>query len=1005
MIVELSPYTIPLAITAVIALASMAYTYRQPNAAGSRDLLSLLLAITIWVIGYIFELNGSSLASKLFWAKAEYFGIVFIPVSYLLFVLKYIGAFDKIEKPRRFTAVLLILPLITLLLVWTNEQHGLIWPSITLEHVNNLTYLVFEHGLWFWTYIGYVYLLLAVSSVFLLRKMVTTPQQFQGQIILVVMGSLCPWLSNIVYLTDSNPVPYLDLTPFAFAITAFCFTIAWFRFSFLDVVPIARERVVEQLKSGVIVLDHRNRVLDVNETAVTLLQQEEKALLGKPFVVNCPSWAPLEAALAKNQNTKLELSIAETFYEVSVTPLENLNKRANGRLITFHNITQRKETELLLQQAKETAEAANQAKNHFLTNMSHEIRTPLNAVVGMAEMLRQTNMNANQNEMVDVIAQSSNTLVELINNILDFSRLEAGNLSLNNQVFDLIDCIEASLEAVQQAAGKKMIKLTYRIVEQTPTLLTGDPVRLRQILVNLLENGVKFSEEGYVHIEVSHIQNKPNISLEFEVCDTGIGIAAEQISQLFSPFQQVDGSLTRTHGGNGLGLVICKRLIERMGGEIYLLSEIGKGTTVHFSVQMGIATTQVHPVITLRKNDASLAGKRLLVIAKNAAQRRQISKEARVAGLEVYVAGSSKEAAYWIDHSLPFHMVLLDTAVWQAEPDILSQLTNKESSTPLPTILMGQQEDVLRQTMLRQPGLFAGTLTLPIKGPQLYDLLMAVLSVGSRAETKREPGESMAERFPLRILLVEDNQLNRRVIQNILGKLGYEADTAVNGRIAVELASQHAYDVILMDVQMPEMDGVTATKQILAECAQGKRPYIVAVTAHALPGDRENYLAAGMNQYLSKPVTIKQLVELLYQGIEFQNQPSNNLASTPIEAPASVPSAQPIDMEALAQLVGKDTHEFLERMTPIFLEDTALLMQSLETAVQTHDSLAIRHAAHTLKGSSASMGMTSLAAFSHQLEQIAKADQLQDAHHLFDQVKAEYDRVQTTLATLSKAGV
>ena len=1008
MILQMSPYTIPLLVTGVICLAATLYAYRQRRVPGSQALLLLLLAISFWVFAYTLELNVPSLAGKLFWAKVEYFGIVLIPIAYILFSLKYVDVFGKVKKPRRLTAVLLIIPLLTVLFAWTNEAHGLIWATTSLIQDENLTYLALEHGIWFWVNIGFVYLLLMVSTIILLRKIITTPNQFRGQIILILVGSFWPWFGNALYITGKNPFPHLDLTPFAFALTALLFTVALFRFKFLDIVPIARERVVEQLESGVIVLDFQNRIVDVNQTAVSLMQKDKNSLLGQPLELSHPSWLPLEVALTQNQNNKFELNIDNTYFEAAITPLEHTKQQANGRLITLHNITQRKQTELLLQQAKETAEAANQAKTHFLTNMSHEIRTPLNAVVGMAQMLRQTNINPNQGEMVDVIAQSSNTLVELINNILDFSRLEAGNLSLNTQTFDLVDCLEASLESVQQAANDKLISLTYHIAEETPAMLTGDPVRLRQILVNLLENGIKFSEEGNVHIDVDHIQKKTGIMLDFVVRDTGIGIAPEQISQLFSPFQQIDGSLTRSHGGNGLGLIICKRLVEHMGGDIYLLSEVNQGTSVHFSVQMKVASEQQTPDITLSKNSTSLTGRRLLIVAKDAAQRRHISKEARMAGLEVYVASSSQETTYWIDNSLPFDVVLLDTAVWQQDPAILGQLKNKETLAPLPSVLIGPDEETLHQSTLATPGLFAGTLTLPINGPRMYDLFMSVFSGSSSKRSSRAPGEVMADRYPLTILLVEDNQLNRRVIQNMLDKLGYKIDTAENGRLAVEKTNKQSYDIILMDIQMPEMDGVTATKQILANCAEDeKQPYIAAVTAHALAGDRESYLAAGMHQYLSKPVTINKLVELLYQGIQYQQDsaqlptavPANapTPKQTPEPAPANAPMA-PIDLEELERLVGEETAEFLEMMAPIFLEDTANLMRALETAVQNKDAKAMQHAAHTLKGTSASMGMRFLSSLSRKLEAMAKENQLEESPETFAQIQVEYQRVQVALA-------
>ncbi|MCA9916844.1 MAG: response regulator [Anaerolineales bacterium] len=1018
---QLSPYAVPLILTGLITLVSAVYAFRQQNVSGSNDLFYLLLAITVWIFAYVAELSAITLDSKLFWAKVQYFGIVYLPVGYVLFVLKYIGEFQKIKRPFRFTALLFLVPVLTLSLAWTNEWHHLIWTSVGLAFEQSLSYLALEHGTWFWIQIAFVYLALASSTILLLRRILTMPDQFKGQIILVVAGSLSPWVGNILYITDSNPFPHLDLTPFAFAATALFFTLALFRFNFLDIVPVAREMVIEKLENGVIVLDGQNRVVDINETAVTLLQQNKKQIMGRELAFNHSDWHPLAIALEESQPARLELSLEQTYYEISVLNFENVNGKTNGRLITLHNITNRKETELLLQQAKESAEAANQAKTHFLTNMSHEIRTPLNAVVGMGEMLRQTNLNANQKEMVDVVAQSSNDLVLLINNILDFAHLEAGDLQLKHQSFSLLDCVEAAIEQVQPAANSKLLQLGYKIADDTPTNLAGDPVRLRQILVNLLENGVKFSEEGTVQLNISHVQQASGVLLHFVVRDTGIGIAADQIENLFLPFQQVDGSLTRSHGGNGLGLVICKRLVELMGGDIYLHSEIGKGTSVHFSAQLREATENDPPAVRLRKNHATLASKRLLVVVADATQRRHISKEARTAGLDVYVAGSVSEAAYWIQRSLPFDVVLLETAVYQTDPAIMAKLQNPETNTPLPTILLGQDEENLHQIVAADPDLFAGTLTIPVTGSQLYDLLLNILAVGSDFSKAREIGETMASQFPLRILLAEDNQLNRRIITNMLDKLGYEVDTAVNGRVAVEMASQHAYDIILMDIQMPEMDGVAATKQILANITNGDRPYISAVTAHALAGDRESYLAVGMNHYLSKPVTINQLVEVLYQAIEFGQHahPAPAFAPTaePIMAAPPEPISQPhqpltketgeppIDLEELAQLVGEDTDEFLAMMAPIFLEDTQKLMHTLRHAVQKVDAPIIRQSTHTLKGTSASMGMTRLAQLSRELELMAKADDLADAPQILAQIEDEYQRIQVALLAFSETAV
>ncbi len=675
--------------------------------------------------------------------------------------------------------------------------------------------------------------------------------------------------------------------------------------------------------------------------------------------------------------------------------------------------TQRKEAGRLLQRAKDAAETAEQTKTHFMTNMSHEIRTPLNAVVGMTEMLRQTSLDANQSEMLNVIAHSSNHLLLLMNNILDFAKLESGNLTLNQQTFDLVDCLESAIDTVSQAANEKQLTLAYHLDKKTPTWLVGDPVRLRQILINLLENSIKFTEEGKIEVSVAHSYEAEEVMLQFTVQDSGIGIEAEQIEHLFSPFQQADGSMTRAHDGSGLGLVICRRLVEMMGGNIYLQSDHGIGTAVHFTVHLSVATEAHPPAVTLRQPKATLALKRLLVITKDASERRHISKEASLVGLEVYPTASVQEAAYWIDHSQPFDAALLDTAVWQEDPSALVLLQQKETNQPLPTILLvpaNSDQPVEANTVTH---LFSGTLAMPVVSAQLYDILLNALSVGDDTMGRHEHQQTMADRYPLNILIVEDNKLNRRVLKKMLGKLGYQADMAMNGQDAIQATAQKKYDVILMDIQMPVMDGVEATQHILATYSEEERPYIIAVTAHALEGDREYYLSSGMNEYVSKPITMNQLTEVLYQAVKYHDllsvlpEPANVAKPTQADSPLEHPQAlsNPINMVELVQLVGENTQEFLQTMTPIFLEDTQHILQKLATAVQGEDDQAIRQAAHTLKGSSASMAMTDLSQRCRELEMMAKENKLAEATVKLEQIQAEYQRVETALNRMVETAV
>ncbi|MBK8901611.1 MAG: response regulator [Anaerolineaceae bacterium] len=1010
MIWQQTPYTFPLFATAILTLTAALYAYRQRHVPGALHMYHMMAAVTFWVVFYALELNTVSLAGKLFWARLQYLGIVYVAVGYFLFVLHYIGEFHRFKRPRPFLLALHVLPGITLLLAWTSSWHPWLWRATRLVSANGLSFLQLDHGFWFWVFVGYVYLLLTASTLLLLRKITTVAPHFRGQIVLTIIGSLFPWLGNLLYILNSSS-GYLDFTLFGFSVTAVCFMLALFHFSFLDLLPLAQGLVIEKLESGVIVVDGQNRIIRLNNTAAALLEAENISL-GASLVPQEAAWAGVTAILQTNQPGKTQLTLNEAVYEVTVTLLDSLSGQANGRLITLHNITRQKNTELLLEHAKEAAAAADQAKSNFLTNMSHEIRTPLNAVVGLAEMLRQTQLNANQREMIEMMAQSSNNLMLLINNILDFAKLEAGNLTLNQQAFDLIDCLEAALDSVRPAAQDKQLQLSYQIDAATPTALVGDPVRLRQVLVNLLENGIKFTETGDVEIHIDHPQEQTPGLLQFVVKDTGIGIAADQIEKLFMPFQQVDGSMTRQYGGNGLGLVVCQRLVTLMGGSIYLNSTLGQGTAVHFTAQFNVTPEDKTPEITLRHHQATLVNKRLLVITNDAARRRHISKEARVAGLEVYAAGSSHEASYWIAHSQPFDVVLLDTAVWQEEPIIVTQLRRPDADTLLPIILLNPDGPGLPAAAA--PGAFVGSLALPVATAQLYDVLMNVLAVGQSPEAAANITTHMANRLPLQILVVEDNELNQRILKNLVGKLGYQPDIAENGQIAVDMAAQTDYDVILMDIQMPVMDGVAATHHIRANTAEGKRPYIVAVTAHTLEGDREYYLSSGMDAYLSKPVTLNQLVETLYQS---RGRLAEQVTPTRLKIPAAdvsraetdrVPSGEPggpIDFAELALLIEGDPMAFLKTMAPIFLQDTQKVLNTLSQAVQNGDTDAIKMAAHSLKGTSASMGCKRLSQQCRELEMMARADNLAEAPPQLQKIIEEYGRIHLYLANESETAV
>jgi len=773
--------------------------------------------------------------------------------------------------------------------------------------------------------------------------------------------------------------------------------------------------VVSRASNAILIMDAKGMIHWVNDAFTSLSGYTQSDISGKRldellFGPSTNSDAVREFHQALQNGHELTQDLLQyhrdgrtCWVECRLVPVNDEDGRLSRWIALEHDITRHRQTEEALLSAKQSAEDSSRAKSEFLANMSHEIRTPLNAILGMTELCLTTELTHDQREYLSTVHSSADTLLQLLNDILDLSKIEAGKMEIEETDFNLAEVVRETLRALAVRAHEKRLELAVHMPMDMPQWMRGDPIRLRQVLFNLVGNAIKFTERGEVVVEVEEQwSGADEVGLHFSVRDTGIGIPTQRLEQIFESFTQVDSSMARKFGGTGLGLTITSQLLKLMNGRIWVRSQEGQGSTFHFTVRLKLGQ-QPPPRAAVDVSD--LQGKRALIVDDNATNRRILDEILKHLGIVTTQADSADSAVRKLESAAEsderFDIVLLDAMMPKIDGFQLAAAMHERDNLRADTVMMLSSVDRPNSAARCRDLGIAGYLVKPVSVSGLVEALLKAVG-GETTHATAEPVDSidqqprlLAQTAPpsksLRILVADDHEPNRDLAVEILRRRGHDCCAVADGDKAIEAFERDAFDLILMDVQMPSMDGLTATRQIrqLERKAGGRIP-IIALTAHALAGDREKCLAAGMDAYLAKPLHARELVALV-ERIGGVSEGTEDEASS---RPTALRKAN-FDFAAALDRMGGETDLLYNHMSYV-LNDAPELLKRMREALTTQSARQLEIAAHRLKSLVSSYNHDEARDLAIELEQMGK-----DA--AFDQADRTLNRLSLLVEGLNNA--